>query len=345
MRNSDMDDLLNLAKAGDEKALVELYERYHKQAYYIALQICRNATDAQDIAQESMLEVLKSIHQLKYNKYFKLWFNKIVRSKCMNSFRKNRDVILPINDERFSSVIADPCKNPESTVRFSSDQEVIDYYVDKLEPLFRDVILRYYFKHKTMIEIAREDDIPLGTVKSRLNIGRQKLKSLLHEYEIRENVKIDFKSTALSTAFLSSTSLLEILRLKFQSSSYVLSITTLGIIAAVSTFLLLDEYHEPAQSPIQANMAFSGIRSTTSADFGPITYDGNVYDKAEDAYFALREWAHCIYEMKEKDNEEIKKIYPLYEELKAKNGVYWRFLKWKQWDKDFETILELRNIK
>ena len=70
--------LIEAVKNNENGAFEQLYDEFHKLAYFFAYKLCRNEADAKDAVQETFIEVYRSIHTLKENSYFKAWLYKIV---------------------------------------------------------------------------------------------------------------------------------------------------------------------------------------------------------------------------------------------------------------------------
>lgn len=344
MQGKDINELIELAKTGDDHAFEELYERYHMQVYHIAQRICRNEVDAQDVLQETFLEVRKSLPNLRENKYFKLWLNKIVMSKCTNLFRKNKDISISPDDIRYLKHYDPLDINPDGAVRFTCDQQIVDYYITLLPKHYRDVLYDHYFKGMTMKEISQEYNVAIGTIKSRLNMGRKQLKSYLEEYETREQVTIDFSSTVLGSTFLLIT--LSEQGFFYRLTHHITPQITKGIIVCtisvgvVAGAFVASDLIRGDDELVHASVSSSHIANRqqviASSAFGPIEVEGLSIQRAEDAYFKLKQWAHCEVEMKDKTRGDFLLIKPLYDELKDYRGVYWNLLESKGWIRQFE---------
>ena len=84
-------ELVKRLQSGDESAFDELYHTYYARAIAIANRLTNNQADAQDVVQEAFLQVHKSIQSLQDPQFFYSWLNRIIHSKCVNLFYRNRN--------------------------------------------------------------------------------------------------------------------------------------------------------------------------------------------------------------------------------------------------------------
>lgn len=202
----DIAELVELVQSGDEKAFEKLVHSYEKLVYYIILQNVRNSADARDIAQETFIEVKKSIKNLNEPKYFKAWLNRVIFSKMSRHYKKHYDI--PIDAEK-SPLLQNMWEEraymlPQKQAHIDNDKNVLYACIEKLKPIYRDVIVLRYFEELSLQEIAYALQIPEGTVKSRLYSGKDMLKEYILEYEKEHDISLDFKSSSLEIALVSA---------------------------------------------------------------------------------------------------------------------------------------------
>ena len=90
MRQKTDEEIIELCQMGDEEAFEELYKRFYKSTYYLAMQIANCDADAIDATQETFIEIHKSIKNLREIKVFRLWVKRIVVSKLNKIIEKNQ---------------------------------------------------------------------------------------------------------------------------------------------------------------------------------------------------------------------------------------------------------------
>ena len=94
--------LVRRAKAGDLEALEGVYRAYERPVYSLARRLCRSPEDAEDVAQETFLEVLRSLHKFRGEGPLVAWIKKVAASKALMKLRqrKSRPATEPLDEER-----------------------------------------------------------------------------------------------------------------------------------------------------------------------------------------------------------------------------------------------------
>lgn len=162
-----MEEEVKLAKKGDKVAYQNLINSISIYLYNIAISFLRNDTEAADAIGNTVLKAYLNIGKLKENKYFKTWITKILINECKQAQRKNKKIVF----------VDEYSKNIESR------EEKIDLInaINNLDKKTKDVIILHYYNDFKIEEIAIILNIPIGTVKSRMNTGKKKLYELLKE--------------------------------------------------------------------------------------------------------------------------------------------------------------------
>lgn len=159
--------LLRRAAAGERAAVEELVERYQDSLYSIALTFTRDEYQAEDLAQEAWIRILRALPSFRAECRFSTWVYRI----CMNVYlnqRPNREDADPEQLERQGR--SDP-----ALARLESTLAVVQS-VRRLAPEFRAVVALRYIADLSYQEIATALELPLGTVQSRLKRGIDFLK-------------------------------------------------------------------------------------------------------------------------------------------------------------------------
>lgn len=151
-------------------------QRYGKRLYGLCLTLCANSFDADDLYQNTWIKVVKNISQYDSAQEFEPWLTKI----CVNTYRNTLRRI------RKSPVFNDFSSNEEKTLALENvaEQESPDYSylkdaVDRLPEKLRITVILFYFRDMDINKTAKLLNIPVGTVKSRLNKARKLLKEVL----------------------------------------------------------------------------------------------------------------------------------------------------------------------
>ncbi|MBR9920912.1 MAG: RNA polymerase sigma factor [Bacteroidetes bacterium] len=166
----DEKTIINWLKSSDKRGIEALYDQYSPAFYGVALRIVQTDAVAQDVMQETFVKIWKAVHTydpIKGSLF--TWTLNILRNTAIDKLRSA--------GFRKAGVI-DPLENFVDKGKESIKPEHIGVrgHVENLDEKFRSVIDLVYFQGYTQREVQKELQIPLGTVKSRLRIGLQKLK-------------------------------------------------------------------------------------------------------------------------------------------------------------------------
>lgn len=336
------------AQEGDSEALEFLFQKYHNLAFYIALKLCHCDADAEDIVQESFIEISRSIHKLQEPKFFKAWLNKVVFSKSTKLFRKNKDVLMSDQDYLTVSQSAEERRYllPTESMKFESDRKVLLSLIEQLPQKLRITLDLMFFQQLSVKEIALALDIPEGTVKSRISAAKSELKVLIGEYERKENVKLDFQASSLEAALalalgkgaLSSsvspvyTGLFKNIRYLFRSiPPMTLAMVLAGGVAAASL-----SYGLLHLTTSNFNSDDSEATEIVYHSFQPIVFQGQELLNAREAYEVLVNHAHCYVEAETLDSDLKVDLQRVYFALKNNGGLYYDLLKQRKFAVVFE---------
>ena len=170
--------LLALVSRGDEAALGELYDRYGRVAYGLALRILRDRSLAEDAVQEAFLAVWRSAGTfLAEHGKPSTWILTLVHRRAVDLVRREeRRRADPIDE------LAHPtgeATDEEAWLR--AQRQVVQEALRKLPPDQREAIELAYYGGFTQSELAERLGQPLGTIKSRMFTGLRTLRGLLAE--------------------------------------------------------------------------------------------------------------------------------------------------------------------
>src|SRR6266511_5573907 len=179
-------DTIQRARQGDERALDLLVQRYHKSVYNLAYRLSGNPDDASDIAQETFLRVYHALPNFRGDANFSTWLYRIVTNVFLDERKKQRvrahsslEEFIELEDSTVTRQIQDPTPGPEVITLHMERAEIIQKAVLALPSNQRLMIGLYHFQNRSYEEIAEILQLPIGTVKSRLNRARLALKNKL----------------------------------------------------------------------------------------------------------------------------------------------------------------------
>ena len=172
-------EMVRQLQAGSRMAFEQIYERYYAQAYRTAVFMTGSRTDAEDVVQETFVQVYLHADSLKEPAGFKSWFYRILTRlawKCARSGRReipDEDITVRADGEDRGDGL--------SQLLGKEEKERIRRAVESLDEKHRSIVVLYYFNDFTTSEIARITGCLEGTVKSRLYAARKKLEKSLSE--------------------------------------------------------------------------------------------------------------------------------------------------------------------
>ena len=182
-------ELVKQALQGDEKAFARLLNRYKDAIYFMLLKMVNNRSDAEDLTLEAFGKAFKSIHQYSPTYAFSTWLFKIASNNCIDFLRKKKGVNISIenkeDNENVDSIkIKSKEPNPEERLIRQQKAILLRNVVRKLKPRYQILVELRYFKEFSYEEIAKELDLPLGTVKAQLFRAREMLFRMIESTEI-----------------------------------------------------------------------------------------------------------------------------------------------------------------
>jgi len=175
-------ELLARVARGDVAALRSLYDQHAPRAITIAFRILRNREEAEDIVQETFLEVWRRAAQFDPGRGGAVaWVVTIARSRAIDRLRARsiagRTIASAAEEAEAMSPVAPP--TPVLEVERRRDERRVAAALGALPPAQRRTIELAYFEGLSQSEIAAKTDCPLGTVKMRVKLAMAKLAALL----------------------------------------------------------------------------------------------------------------------------------------------------------------------
>ena len=174
------EDLLLLVRDGDPDAFEIVYDRHGRAAYSLAYRIMGNRTAAEDVVQEALLSVWRSGARFdRARGTVRNWLLGIVHNRSIDALRRNAT-----HDRRRASAegLEEREEAPERTdlevARREEARELRDV-LHELPPPQREVIRLAYFGGFTHTQIAQMLDTPVGTVKGRIRLGLDKMRTVM----------------------------------------------------------------------------------------------------------------------------------------------------------------------
>lgn len=186
MAESSDEALLARVKAGEEPALEALLERFRRPLFGYLHRMLGNATEAEDVFQETFLRVVKHLPRFEEGRRVKPWIYAIASNLVKNVYRSRsyrEKTSLDQESEKGEPLAPSLAALAQTPVELASDSEralAVRAAVERLSPVSRDALVLFYFQGLAYEEIAQALEVPLGTVKSRIHNALAKLAAQLH---------------------------------------------------------------------------------------------------------------------------------------------------------------------
>jgi len=178
--------LIERCKRGDLAAFNDLVRKYEKQVYNFAYRLTGNYDDANDVAQDAFLRVFNAIGTFRGDASFSTWLFRITTNVFLDERKRAKahphaslDEYLELEESSVARQIEDPSPTPEAILEESERAQLLQNAIGGLPEYQRAMVTLYHGQQKSYEEIAEIMDLPIGTVKSRLNRARLALKEKL----------------------------------------------------------------------------------------------------------------------------------------------------------------------
>lgn len=186
LASSDDGVLIRRAQAGDSSAFDDLVRRYENRAYQYAYRLTRNPEEAADVVSEAFVRVYGALKNFKGHSAFPTWLYRILTNCFLDQKKREKSrqtVSLDAPNQNIDGEterqFEDPSRSPLEEATRSEMEATMAAAVANLPEYQRAMIVMYHAEMLSYEEIAEALDLPLGTVKSRLNRARLSLRDAL----------------------------------------------------------------------------------------------------------------------------------------------------------------------
>ena len=183
-------ELVLSAKNGNKKAFDKLYKLTSNDVWFTCVSLLKDEENAKDIMQETYITAFLKLDTLKDEEKFCGWLTAIATNKSKNKLKGK--VEYQIDDEiLIAETETDELMLPEEYITKAEKRKVLlQIMEDTLSFNQYQVVLMFYFNELSIAEIAQALEISEGTVKSRLNSSRAKMKTAIEDYENKSGDKL-----------------------------------------------------------------------------------------------------------------------------------------------------------
>ena len=183
--------LVEKIKKGDNKSFEKLYKLTEREVWFTCISFLKNETTAQDIMQETYITAFLKIQSLEKSSQIRSWLNRIAVNKCKNYLKGKGEIQL--DDEIFENqaIVDERISIPEEYILDKAKREIIlSIMQEVLSDVQYQTVIMHYFNEMTVDEIAEVFECSRGTVLSRLNYSRAKMKTAIEDYENKSGDKL-----------------------------------------------------------------------------------------------------------------------------------------------------------
>ena len=186
---TDISSILALCMQGDQSAIESLVRTFEGSVFRLALSVVDDPMDASEIAQETFIAALRSLHSYRENTSFKAWLFTIAMNLSRSRLRKRKA------RERLRSLVAgfvrleaQKLPSPEETLIQDEKERSVWQALSNLDEKHRLPVVLRYFHELPISEIAKILSVNEGTIHSRLHHARQRLQSELKDLFKQDSV-------------------------------------------------------------------------------------------------------------------------------------------------------------
>ena len=194
MEKAELVRLVQALQNGEPEAAGQLYDAFQPDIYYFIKKTVQDPTLAEDLTQDTFMEILQTIGKLQEPAAFVTWSRQIAYHRCTAHFRKRTELLADESEDGYS--VFDTIEEdrteflPDEALDKADLQKTIHEMIDALSEEQRSAIMMRYFDEMSVKEIAAVQGVSEGTVKSRLNYGRKAIAESVETYEKKNGVKL-----------------------------------------------------------------------------------------------------------------------------------------------------------
>ncbi len=205
MKDTEDSVLIRDFKNGDIDSYNSLVKKYGQRLYYVIFGMTRDHKSTDDLLQETFIKLYYSIHTYKEQYPFYPWIYRIAVNLTINHLKKHSLPMsslegdeIQLDSQMKGSAMTVDVSNPEQALQNKELFDEVTRSLKKLSPALRAVFALRIFDGRTYNEIAQILNCSLGTVMSRLNRAREKMKKSLSGYiNIPEGICPDVKHVSI----------------------------------------------------------------------------------------------------------------------------------------------------
>lgn len=173
LQTASVADLVRASQAGDRAAFGQLFERFERHVFAIALRRLGDYNEAQELCQDVFIQALQKIAQLRTPEAFGGWLRSITHRMAINRLTRSAPDLPTEADTLETNCVED--ETPLSVILDGERQAQVRAGLQRLRELDRATLVAFYVDGQSLLEMSDEFKAPLGTIKRRLHVARQRL--------------------------------------------------------------------------------------------------------------------------------------------------------------------------
>jgi RNA polymerase sigma-70 factor (ECF subfamily) len=178
--------LIELSQQGDRNAFDALIRKYEARAYQYAYRLTSNTDEASDIVADAFVRVYNALKNFRGQSSFGTWLYRILTNCYLDQRKKERsrrheslEATLNTEGGEMQRQFEDESDGPDVLLERTAREEAVQGALSKMPEYQQAMLVMYHVEMLTYEEISDALDLPIGTVKSRLNRARLALRDLL----------------------------------------------------------------------------------------------------------------------------------------------------------------------
>lgn len=178
--NPDL-DLAERHRYGDRTAFEEIYQRFASMVYNVAFRMCGDVEQSEDLTQEIFLRIHRHLEKFNGRSSLKTWIYRVALNHCRSKLGRRRIFTRPLADENAGEGVdlVDSRRDPEQRTLAHDTAARVAKALRELKPAFREAVMLRDLEGLSYDEIAEILKIRIGTVRSRIARGRDRLRTIL----------------------------------------------------------------------------------------------------------------------------------------------------------------------
>jgi len=165
--------LVRAAQAGRREAFGQLYERFERHVFALAMRRLNNYGDAQELTQEVFVQALQKIGQLREPECFGGWLRSITHRMAINRIVRRAPAV-PVEPESLAATCVES-RTPLADAMANERTRQMRAGMSRLRDLDRQTLEAFYLRGRSLLEMSDEFNSPVGTIKRRLHVARKRL--------------------------------------------------------------------------------------------------------------------------------------------------------------------------